>query len=76
MANAVPDIITDHLPDDVRIVPVVACAAAWNLSERKARQVLEQEGVAIVEFGPRSSGIRLSDAREVVARRERTKGAP
>jgi hypothetical protein len=64
--NPIPPII----PDDCQLVSVVAFAAAAGLSERRAKALLREEHVPVVRLGARSAGVRLSEVRRVLKRRE------
>lgn len=59
------------LPADCQLVPVVAVAAALNVSERMCRSILAEEGLPLISLGARSVGVRLSAVRELLAKRER-----
>jgi hypothetical protein len=63
----------DIIPDDCRLVSLTAFAAAIGVREKKARAVLAEEGIPIVRAGARSGGIRLSEVRRVLKRRERAR---
>jgi hypothetical protein len=63
------------LPDDCVLANLTACAAAWGVSERKAKLILDQEQIPIVELGPRTRAVTIANVREVLHRRsERGRG--
>jgi hypothetical protein len=59
------------IPDDCQLVSVTACAAAFGVSERKAKAILAAESIPMVELGARSCGVRLSHVRRLLTSRER-----
>jgi hypothetical protein len=70
-ASDTVSIIQGIAPDDVCLLPLIVCAAALGVGERKARALLVEHGVPVVEPGARSAGVRLSHLRQLLSKRER-----
>jgi hypothetical protein len=62
-----------NLPEDCQLVSLTNCGAAWGVSERVARDIVREENIRIVELGPLTHGVRLSDVRKVLERRQRAR---
>lgn len=60
-----------QVPDDCRLASLTTCAAALGTTECTIRDLLVTEGVPLVELGARTRGVRVSDLRSLLKRRER-----
>jgi hypothetical protein len=64
-------VISPQLPEDCTLASITSAAAALGTTERSAREILAEAGIPIVELGQRTRGIRVSDLRSLLKRRER-----
>src|SRR5262245_24954972 len=48
--------VVQDVPDDIKVVPITAFAAAVGPTERHEQEILNQHGVPLGAFGPSSKG--------------------
>jgi len=63
-------LMTTIVPEDVQLLSATQIGAALGCCERKALDMLREEGVCLVRVGKRLHGARLSDVRRALKARE------